>query len=102
MTKNRYATSEYSHAELIYRLRQERRNMKYEEAQELLYKTKWKTSCCRQGKQCWCRIIEPVRKIKYDDNSEGLYIAGSGEINKRAAEYIVKLHNEHLDRINKQ
>lgn len=76
--------------------------MKYEEAQELLYKTKWKTSCCRQGKQCWCRIIEPVRKIKYDDNSEGLYIAGSGEINKRAAEYIVKLHNEHLDRINKQ
>lgn len=70
--------------------------MEYEDAEELLYSTKWKTSCCSQGEECWCRIIEPVEKIVYDETGE-IYIAGSGSIPKRAAEHIVKLHNDNLD-----
>lgn len=71
--------------------------MKHKDAENLLYKTKWKTKTCQQGKACWCRMIIPVKEILYDGGgSEGLYIAGSGELNKRAAEYIVKLHNKNI------
>jgi len=68
--------------------------MNYKDAEDLLYKTKWKTKTCSQGKKCWCRMIIPINKIICDGScSDGLYIAGSGELTKRAAEYIVKLHN---------
>jgi len=71
--------------------------MTYKEAENILYKTKWKTATCQQGKKCWCRMIIPVKKIVCDESeNEGLYIAGSGELNKRAAEHIVKLHNNWL------
>lgn len=72
--------------------------LSYKEAEDLLYKTKWKTSCCSQGRSCWCRLIVPVKKIKFIEHGGGeMYIAGSGEIDKRAAEYIVKLHNDKLE-----
>jgi hypothetical protein len=72
--------------------------MNYKDAEDLLYKTKWKTDTCQVGKTCWCRMIVPVKKIVCaESRSDGLYIAGSGELNKRAAEYIVKLHNKNLD-----
>jgi hypothetical protein len=62
--------------------------MKYEDAEDLLYQTKWKTETCSQGAQCWCRMVVPVKPIVYDDcNSDGLYVAGSGALNKRSAKY---------------
>jgi hypothetical protein len=71
--------------------------MTYKEAEDILYKTKWKTKTCSQGAKCWCRMIVPVKKILHDGTySEGIYIAGSGELTKRAAEYFVKLHNKEI------
>jgi hypothetical protein len=73
--------------------------MKYKEAEDLLYKTKWKTQTCQSGRKCWCRMVVPVKKIKCDDGpGGGLYIAGSGELTKRAAEYFVKLHNAEAEK----
>lgn len=72
--------------------------MNYQEAVDLLYKTKWKTETCSQGAKCWCRMIVPIKKIVHDENFEGgIYIAGSGELTKKSAEYFVKLHNNNLD-----
>jgi len=74
--------------------------MTYKEAENLMYKTKWKTECCSQGAKCWCRMIVPVKKIKaIESNNESLFIAGSGELNKRAAEYFVKLHNKNISKV---
>lgn len=71
--------------------------MTYKEAEDILYKTKWKTETCSQGAKCWCRMIVPVKKITYDKPcSDDMYIAGGGELTKRAAEYFVKLHNKNL------
>lgn len=76
--------------------------MKYEEAQELAKKVKWKTSLCHQGETCWCRIIEPEKVILFDDffetgKEEEFTIIDSGSINKEFAEYIVDLHNKSLE-----
>jgi len=71
--------------------------MTYKEAEDILYKIKWKTETCQQGAKCWCRMVVPAKPLYYDDcNSDGLYIAGSGELSKRAAQYFVKLHNQEL------
>lgn len=72
----------------------------HKEAAELLYKTKWKTSLCSAGKECWCRIIVPIKPIYWKDKNtqvtQEIYIAGSGSIDKKSAEYIIKLHNNSL------
>ena len=71
--------------------------LSYQEAQELSLKVKWKVSLCtHQGKECWCRIIEPLKDIKDKDDTE-IYIVSSGCISKIHAEHIVKLHNTHLE-----
>jgi len=67
----------------------------YKEAKEKALTVKWKTTVCAQGRKCWCRIIEPVNKIIYDEIEE-YYVVGSGSIPKEEAEYLVKLHNEKL------
>jgi len=41
-------------------------------------------------------MVVPVKKIMCEDHPESLYIAGSGELTKRTAEYIVKLHNNNI------
>jgi hypothetical protein len=69
--------------------------MIYQEAQELSLKVEWKTTLCLEGEKCWCRIIEPLEPIFYDED-ETLYIAGSGCIPTIYAEHIVKLHNQSL------
>ena len=70
--------------------------MTYEEAIELAYQVKWKTSTCGQGEQCWCRIVEPEVPIIYD-KVEQIYIISMGAINKEFAEYFVELHNRTIE-----
>ena len=69
--------------------------MNYEQAQKESLKVKWKAVPCHQGEECWCRIIEPIEPIIYDENEE-YYIVASGSIPKLEAEYLVKLHNKSL------
>jgi len=69
--------------------------MEYEEAIEYSITVKWKTSYCSEGRNCWCRIIEPIEKIQDKDDNE-IYIVGSGCIPKEYAEHLVKIHNESL------
>lgn len=73
--------------------------MKYDDAVDLMYKTKWKTKTCLQGVKCWCRMVVPAKPIFTESDSgllQEIYISGPGELNKRAAEYFVKLHNQNL------
>lgn len=69
---------------------------------------KWKVSCCHTGKSCWCRMI--VLKDTNDLKNQNLskseiedkkVVVGAAELTKDLAKYIVKLHNEDLDRKNK-
>ncbi len=68
--------------------------MNFEEAKKLSLEVEWKTTPCNSGEKCWCRIIEPVVPILYDDEIEEIYIVHSGSISEEYAEHIVKLHNE--------
>jgi len=65
------------------------------EAEKKLLATKWKTKVCISGKQCWCRMIYPVKKIEYSEG-EIMNVVGAGSISKNVAEYIVRLHNDSL------
>ena len=76
-------------------------------AEQLNYK--WEVKSCFSGEDCWCRIIETVNKNlffkrKYSDDEEYEQLAtgviDSGAINKKLADYIVKLHNENLNKNN--
>ena len=69
--------------------------MNFEEAKKLSLEVEWKTTPCQAGKECWCRIIEPVETITDDDGNE-IYIAGYGAIPKDYAEHIVQLHNDFI------
>jgi hypothetical protein len=71
--------------------------MTHREAYDKALKSRWKTSVCISGPDCWCRIIEPEEKIEYDEGLEEVYIAGMGCIPKDFAEHIVKLHNDSLE-----
>jgi hypothetical protein len=71
--------------------------MTYDEAKEYSFQVPWKVSECFVGQGCWCRIIEPVEPIVFS-NDEKYEIVSDGAIDQTMAEYIVKLHNEHLDR----
>lgn len=69
--------------------------MTHKEAYELALNREWKVTLC-SSEECWCRMIEPVEKIEYDDGIEEVYIVGAGAISKDIAEYLVNLHNDFL------
>lgn len=72
----------------------------YDEAEELAYNSYWKTEECG-NENCWCALITPVDDIKYyygEANVEFIWsFVDSGAVNKRFAEYVVKMHNDKLD-----
>ena len=84
--------------------------MNFEQAREYSFLVRWKTMECFSGPQCWCRIIVPVEPIPYNDEvehfgktlvsteTEYYQVVPDGSLDKKTAEYFVKLHNEHLDR----
>ena len=77
--------------------------MNFEQAKELSFLVPWKATECFSGPECWCRIIMPVESILYShpenpDNKHEYDIIGAGALDQQTAKYIVKLHNEHLDR----
>lgn len=58
---------------------------------------------CFSGPECWCRIIVPVEPVIYTepispDIEHEYYIVDAGALDQTTAEYIVRLHNEYLDR----
>lgn len=79
--------------------------MTFEEAVEHSLKVPWKTVECFSGPQCWCRMVVPVNPIDCEYNThDGVVqkdtydeIIGPAAINKITAEYIVKIHNENLE-----
>lgn len=85
--------------------------MNYDQAKEYAFTIPWKVTECFSGPNCWCRIIVPIDPVPYSDeiehfgktlvNTEVEYyeIVPDGSIDKYTAEYIVKLHNENLNRI---
>ena len=74
--------------------------LNYDEAMKKALTVRWKVGLCISGEKCWCRVIRPEKEIKCTEN-EDIYIVGQGCITKEHAEYIVKLHNNHLDRMSK-
>lgn len=69
----------------------------YEQATDLCLKSRWKISFCKEGKDCWCRLIVPEEAITDKDGNE-IYIVGSGSIPTVYAEHVVKLHNEFISK----
>jgi hypothetical protein len=73
------------------------KNMTYDEAIAYSITVPWQVTPCDHGEKCWCRIIEPVKRITYGEGDiEELYIAASGCIPTVYAQYLVNLHNSHL------
>ena len=77
--------------------------MTFDQARELSFLVPWKTMECFSGPECWCRIIVPVEPILYShpenpDNKHEYVIVDAGALDQETAEYMVRLHNEHLDR----
>lgn len=70
----------------------------HEQAAEKSFQVPWKLDLCKQGETCWCRIVKPVEPILYMDgeDQEEYWLVPSGQLDKRLAEYLVKLHNEKL------
>lgn len=78
--------------------------MNFEQAREYSFLVKWKTTECFSGPDCWCRIILPVEPILYNhpenpDNKHEYIIVDAGALDQETAEYVVRLHNEHHERI---
>ena len=78
--------------------------MNYDQAKELSFLVLWKTMECFSGPDCWCRIILPVEPILYShpespDIEHEYDIVDAGALDQETAEYIVKLHNEHHERV---
>jgi hypothetical protein len=77
--------------------------MNFEQAKELSFLVEWKAIECHVS-NCWCRKIVPVEPILYTestspDDEEEYIIADAGDLDQQTAEYIVKLHNEHHERV---
>ena len=77
--------------------------MNFDQAKEYSFLVPWKTMECFSGPECWCRIVLPVETIFYThpdtpDKEYEYNIVDAGALDQTTAEYIVKLHNEHLDR----
>ena len=85
------------------------KNIKVKSSKELTYydakseslNVKWKTTTCGQGDKCWCRLIVPVKPIKYGNDEVFDCIVHMGAIDKELAEYIVELHNTKIELKNK-
>ena len=77
--------------------------MNFEQAKEYSFLVPWKTTECF-SENCWCRIILPVEPILYShpespDIEREYVIVDAGALDQETAEYIVRLHNEHYERI---
>ena len=77
--------------------------MNYDQAKELSFLVKWKVTECFSGPQCWCRRIVPVDPILYNytessDYEEEYEIVGDAAIDQKTAEYIVRLHNDKIEK----
>ena len=77
--------------------------MNFDQAKEYSFLVPWKATECFSGPDCWCRIIVPIEPIYYtnpeSDNQYEYAIVDAGALDQITAEYIVKLHNEHIDKI---
>lgn len=78
--------------------------MNFEQAKEQSFLALWKTMECFSGPDCWCRIIVPVEPIFYNhpespDIQHEYVIVDAGALDQETAEYIVRLHNEHCERV---
>lgn len=78
--------------------------MNFEQAKEYSFLVPWKTMECFSGPDCWCRIILPVEPILYShpenpDNKHEYVIVDAGVLDQETAEYMVRLHNEHFDKV---
>ena len=77
--------------------------MNFEQAKEYSFLVPWKTMECFSGPECWCRIIVPIEPIYYtnpeSDNKYEYSVVDAGALDQETAEYIVKLHNEHHERV---
>jgi hypothetical protein len=78
--------------------------MNFEQAKEYSFLVPWKTMECFSGPDCWCRIIVPVEPILYShpespDIKREYIIVDAGALDQETAEYLVKRHNEHHEKI---
>lgn len=85
--------------------------MNFDQAKELSFLVPWKVAECFSGPQCWCRRIVPVDPIPYNDEYENFgkilvsteteeyEVIPDAAIDQKTAEYIVRLHNEHYERV---
>ena len=84
--------------------------MNFDQAKELSFLVKWKVTECFSGPQCWCRRIVPVDPILYNDEYENFgktlvsteteeyEIIPDAAIDQKTAEYIVRLHNDKIEK----
>lgn len=78
--------------------------MNFEQAREYSFLVPWKATECFSGPECWCRIIVPIEPIYYtnpesDNNRYEYSVVDAGSLDQTTAEYIVRLHNEHFDKV---
>lgn len=85
--------------------------MNFDQAREHSFLVPWKVAECFSGPGCWCRRIVPVDAILYNDEYENFgkilvsteteeyEIIPDAAIDQKTAEYIVRLHNEHCERV---
>jgi len=52
-----------------------------------VYDESWHTSCCSEGKECWCREIF---------TKSGHEVLSAARLDKELAYYLVRLHNKSL------
>ena len=81
--------------------------MNFDQAKEYSFLVPWKTMECFSGPECWCRIILPVEPILYNhpespDIEHEYVIVDAGALDQQTAEYIVRLHNEHFDKLKQE
>jgi hypothetical protein len=76
----------------------------YDEAHKYSLTVPWKLETCNAGESCWCRIIVPIKPIKYLDKigdteriDEIDYIIPDGSIDKETAEYFLRLHHDNIN-----
>jgi len=78
--------------------------MNFDQVKEQSFLVPWKTMECFTGPECWCRIIVPVEPILYNhpespDVEHEYVVVDAGALDQQTAEYIVRLHNEHFDKV---
>lgn len=72
--------------------------MEYKEAKDKSLNVLWKAVPCFTGESCWCRVVEPIEPIYYDDGGQTeIEIISAGSIGKAEAEHIVSIHNKYIE-----